>query len=378
MTHLTDRQHGASDEQREFRGTLRRFLAAEAPSAHVRKWSENDEGYDRELWRGMCQTLGLPGIAIEAAFGGQGFGWSEAALVTEELGRALTPSPFFSSAVLSAGALSAAPAGQHRDGLLQSIAGGGTCSLAISEPRLPFGSNEFATKLSETSDGVSISGVKNQVLDGHTADQLLVTARAADGRVTLVSVDPRGPGVERRRVRTFDATRRFAVIEFKGSPANVLDADAASGLLRSRATATALLCSDTVGGFSAVIDMSVAYARERMQFGRAIGSFQAIKHKLADLWILFEASRAATDEAVAAVAGDREDAVLLSSIAKSYASDAYKRAAFDNIQVHGGIGFTWEVDAHLFLRRAQFNAAFLGPPARHREQITRILEASGS
>lgn len=362
-----------SGATREFGETLRRFLSSEAPSTHVRRWMESEDGFDRDLWRTMTHELGLPGVGIAESLGGQGFGFAETALILEELGRALTPTPFLSTAVLAGGTLRHMPEGPDRDAILTAIAGGSVVTLAWSEPddavaTLP------RTSLGGTGQAATVTGTKTLVLDGATAECILVTAAQSDGRVALVAVDPEGPGIQRRRVKTLDQTRRLAVIDLREAPAILIGADAGAALARARAEAVVAVCADSVGGLAAVVEMAVAYAKERTQFARPIGSFQAIKHKLADLWILFEGSRTATDEAIAAVTSENEETALLASVAKSWVSDAYRRAALDNILVHGGIGFTWEVDAHLHLRRAQFNAAFLGDVGHHRERIAQALE----
>ncbi len=184
----------------------------------------------------------------------------------------------------------------------------------------------------------------------------------------------KGPrGLERRRLRTLDRTRRLAQLYLASVPARCLDDDFAAGFDRALVEANVALCAESVGGFEATLEMALAHARERVQFSRVIGSFQAVKHKLADLWILFEGARTATREAVLAVTGGDPEAPLLASVARAYVGDAALRAAFDNIQVHGGIGFTWEYDAHLYLRRAQLAARLLGDPVFHRERVARLL-----
>lgn len=372
MAGLTDRDARHAGEQAEFRDTLRRFLAAECPSSKVRASMETDPGFDARLWTKIARDLGLPGTAIPTKYGGQGFGLGETALICEELGRALAPTPYFASAVLAAGALSRAESSEAQGARLEAIAAGETACLAWAEPGLPFAETRFATTL----DRGTLSGRKTFVLDGHSAAHLVVAASTPEGTVALAVVDPASPGVRRTRVESLDRTRRLATIEFDGTPAQTIDTNASPALSLALRDATIALAADSVGGFAALLEMGVDYAREREQFDRAIGSFQAVKHRLSDSWILFEASRAATDEAVTAAVEAQEDAALLASIAKSYIGEAYARAAFENIQVHGGIGVTWEFDAHLFLRRAHFNAAYLGSVAHHREHIVRSLEGS--
>ncbi|MDG2308663.1 MAG: acyl-CoA/acyl-ACP dehydrogenase [Candidatus Binatia bacterium] len=364
---------GLTVEQREFRNTLRRFLAKEAPPPAVRSCMETDDGFSAELWEQLCNEMALPGLAVPEDLGGQGFGIAEVAIVAEELGRALTPTPYFASGILTARAVTHAPAGRARDELLSEIARGTTATLAWVEPHGSFDLDAVCMTRDEESG--TVTGTKTFVLDGHSADRLLVIVRGGpEGRLQLVAVDPSAPEVTRRRLQTLDRTRRLATVDFHRAPTIEIDPSARDALAATLAEAAAVLCAESVGGFGAVVEAAVAFARERTQFGRAIGSFQAIKHKLADLWILFEGSRTATDEAIASLVRGEARAPFVASIAKSYVADAYRDAAFENIQIHGGSGFTWEVDAHLYLRRAQFNADFLGSPAFHRERVALELE----
>ncbi len=361
-----------SEEQQEFQATLRRFFAAAAPSAEIRRLMETDRGHDPAVWRTLTEELGLPGVAIPEACGGQGFSLEALCLAAEETGRALAPSPFFGSAILAGCVVAqAAPAEGHA--LLSAIAGGEVVALALAER--DFDLDGLALQVVERSgDEASLTGTKRFVVDGSSAQRLVVVAPVAGG-IDLFEVQASAAGVERRTLQTLDRTRKLADVHFRGAPARRLARDARPGVERGLAEANLALCAESVGGFGRVIESAIAYARERRQFGRAIGSFQAVKHKLADLWILFEGARTATREAVLAQVADLADAAVLVHAARAYVADAYVQAAFDNIQVHGGVGFTWEMDAHLYLRRAQGAARLLGDAGYHREQVARWLGA---
>ncbi len=361
-------------EQLEFRDTLRRFFEDRSPPAEVRRVMETHEGVDPGLWRAMTDELGLPGVMISEEQGGQGFGIEELAIAMGELGRSLAPCPFLGSVVL-AGRLLAHAGGEACEARLAEIAAGRIASLAVVEAD----SFSLADASMRAREGGSapywtLEGEKTYVLDGHHASLLLVVARDAEGALALFDVDPGASGLTRERLRTVDRTRRLARLRFENTPARQLATGIEDALERMAVEAQVALSADSVGGMETVLETAVAYAKERTQFGRAIGSFQAVKHKLADLWILVEGARTATREATLALAEGRDDAALLSSIARAYSSDAYAQATFDNIQVHGGVGFTWEYDAHLYLRRAQFAARFLGSAADHRARVAAWLE----
>jgi alkylation response protein AidB-like acyl-CoA dehydrogenase len=368
-----------SDEQRAFRETLRRFLAQRAPSSELRRAIGSETGYDAALWRGVRDELALPGLAIDERHGGQGFGASELALVQRELGHALASAPFFASAVLAGGALAELDADPKAAALLTGIAGGETATLAWVEPGAGFGVEAVAL---ETSANGRLRGAKTVVLDGHHAQHLLVVARLPGTRglegLTLVHVAGDAHGVARRKLESFDLTRSLARIEFADAAGDVVGTPGAAGpaLARALERATIALCQEMVGVMERVVAMAVDYARTREQFGRAIGSFQAIKHKCADLWIALEAAREAADHATAAAS--QRDAGLdalrtAASLAKAWCSDACFAACAENIQIHGGVGFTWEHDAHLFFRRAKSSEIFLGDAGWHRDRLATAI-----
>ena len=375
-----------SDEQVEFRDTLRRFLAEVAPPAEVRRLLETDAGFDEGVWKQMAAELGLQGIAIPERFGGQGFGNAELCLATAEMGRSLLPSPFFSSVVLAGGAIAHVAAEHEKAELLGDIAAGSTATLAFLEPaateRTTSGWNaaNIAMEATPDGDGFRLSGCKSFVLDGHTARHIVVAARepgsAGDAGIGLFRVDGDAGELGRERLVTLDATRTQAHLDFNAVPARALG-DAGSSwpaLQRALCEALVALAAEMTGGMEFVLETAVGYATTRHQFGRAIGSFQAIKHKCADLHILLEGARSAVR--IASLAADEDDPELpmLASIAKAHCGDAFALAAQENIQIHGGVGFTWEYDAHLYLRRALSSQILLGDTAQHRERVARLLE----
>jgi alkylation response protein AidB-like acyl-CoA dehydrogenase len=368
-----------SDEQRAFREGLRAFLREHAPSAALRRASSSETGYDPALWQRLTRELGLPGVAIAEAHGGQGFGPLEQALVQRELGYALAATPYFASAVLAAGALAELEPSPARDALLAAIAAGETATLAWVEPGAGFALEEVALAIEGTAPEWVLRGAKTVVVDGHSAAHLLVVARLPGTRgpdgLALLHVPGDARGLARRRVESFDATRALARLDFDGcvaTPVGVAGGDGIA-LARAQTLATVALAQEMVGTMERVVEMAVGYAKERTQFGRAIGSFQAVKHKCADLWIALEAARVAADSASERAASGDADVAEAASLAKAWCSEACFCAAAENIQIHGGIGFTFEHDAHLFFRRAKSAEIFLGDAAWHRERLAAAI-----
>ena len=368
-----------SAEQRDFRDGLRRFLAEHAPPTALRKAIGSGPGYDTSLWQRLTGELGLPGLTVGEACGGQGFGPEEQACVQRELGFALAASPYFATAVLAGGALMALPASPARDALLSAIAGGETAALAWVEPGAGFGLDEVAL-LAEPSGGrLRLRGAKTCVVDGHSAAHVLVIARLRGTRgqegLALLGLPGDAEGLSRRRLESFDPTRALARLDFDGALATPVGVAGEDGPALERALELAIvaLVQEQVGAMERVVAMAVEYAKQRTQFGRAIGSFQAVKHKCADLWIALETARVAADTATEIAARGEPGLAEAASLAKCWCSEAAFQAAAENIQIHGGIGFTYEHDAHLFFRRAKSSEIFLGDPAWHRERLARSL-----
>lgn len=367
-----------SDEQEEFREVLRRFLEEKSPPGEVRRLMETSEGYDPAVWQPLCRELGLPGLHIPEEYGGQGFGFVELGIALEEMGRALLCAPFFGSAVLAAGAIQHGATETRKKELLPGIATGETiATLAWVEKGGRWdasGTALSATPFDGADGAFRLEGVKTLVLDGHRADLVVVLARDGDG-FSLFTVPGNAAGLERRLLRTVDATRKQAVLEFDGVRGELLGVrgTGAKALAATLDEAAIALANESVGGAQTVLETAVAYAKNRMQFGRPIGSFQAIKHKCADMLLEVELAKSAAYFAADAVATASAEVPELAALAKSVASDAYLKAAAENIQIHGGVGFTWEYDAHLYFKRAKASEVFLGDPTYHRERYAQLI-----
>jgi len=369
-----------TEEQDEFRKSVRRFLEQKSSSADVRRLMETDEGYDPAVWQQMAEQLGLQGLALPEEYGGSGFGFIEQIAVLEEMGRALLCAPYFSSVVLAGTALVQSGDDAAKRDLLTGIADGSTiATLAWVENPTEWGMGSLSTTARRSGDGYTIDGTKTLALDGHTASVILVVAQA-DGGPSLFAVDASASGLTRRKLETLDMTRKVAALEFAGTHARLIadEGAAASILERTLRLAAVALAAEQVGAAQKCLEMSVEYAKLRMQFGRPIGSFQAIKHKCADMLLEVESARSAAYYAAWAAADGSDALPLLASLAKACCSDAFANAATENIQIHGGIGFTWEHDAHLYYRRAKSTEQFLGSPSEHRDLLAqRLLAGEG-
>ncbi len=374
-----------TDEQQELRSTAARFLEEKSSSATVRELMETDTGFDEGTWKQMAD-LGWTGMAIPEEYGGLGFGFVELTVLMEEMGRKLLPAPFLSSVILGANAILNAGGDSQKKELLPGIADGTTrATLAFVEPSGKWDVDAIEVKATEKGGNWTISGTKSYVLDGHTATLLIVAAADGDN-ISLFTVDPDATGVTRTKLETLDMTRKQAKIDFENAPANLLlgtfgtnqgpfgvKGAGADALQKTLDQAAAVLSAEMVGGSQQCLDMSTTYAKERYQFGRPIGSFQAIKHKCANMLMEVEMARSAAYYAGWAAADDPEELPLAASLAKAYCSDAYFHAAAENIQIHGGIGFTWEHDAHLYFRRAKSSEIYLGDATYHRELVAQKL-----
>jgi len=369
-----------TEEQDAFRKSVRRFLERKSPSADVRRLMETDEGYDPAVWQQMAGQLGLQGLALPEEYGGSGYGLIEQIAVLEEMGRALLCAPYFSSVVLAGTALVQSGDDAAKRDLLTGIADGSTiATLAWVENPTEWGMGSLSTTARRSGDGYTIDGTKTLALDGHTASLILVVAQA-DGGPSLFAVDASASGLTRRKLETLDMTRKVAALEFAGTHARLIadEGAAASILERTLRLAAVALAAEQVGAAQKCLEMSVEYAKLRMQFGRPIGSFQAIKHKCADMLLEVESARSAAYYAAWAAADGSDALPLLASLAKACCSDAFANAATENIQIHGGIGFTWEHDAHLYYRRAKSTEQFLGSPSEHRDLLAqRLLAGEG-
>ena len=334
------------------------------------------DGYDPEVWRQLSEELALPGIHIPEQYGGAGFGMVELCIVTEELGRSLLCAPYFSTAVLAANAIMNSGTEAQKSALLPVIARGARlATLAITEPDGNWDPTSIKVVATPDADGYRLDGVKSYVVDGHVADLLIVAARAPKtvGRegLGLFTLGANAAGVERRLLESMDPTRKIARIDLRGAHANLLGDldDGAKPIFRTLDQAAIALANEMVGGAQIVLDSAVSYAKLRVQFGRTIGSFQAIKHKLADMLLDVELAKSAAYCAAQAAAVEDPDWPALASLAKAAASETYLRTAAECIQIHGGIGFTWDNDTHLWFKRAKSSEVFLGQPGYHRELL---------
>jgi alkylation response protein AidB-like acyl-CoA dehydrogenase len=360
-----------TDEQLELRATVRAFLADKSPEAAVRALMATPGGYDPAVWTQMSGQLGLQGMAIPEEYGGAGFGYVELGIVFEEMGRALLCAPYLSSVALAAEALLRCGDEPARKELLPGLAAGQVIgTLALLER--PGHWDQAGVRMAAHRRGAQwvLDGAKRHVPDGQLADLILVGARTRAG-IGLFAVDGRAPGLTRAPVPTVDQTRRQAHLVFAGTPARLIGEEAGGWpvLRQVLDTAAILLAAEQAGGAARAVEMAAGYARVRTQFGRPIGSFQAIKHLCADMLTETEAARSAAYYGLYALAEQDEDVPLAASLARVYCSQAYSRVAGSNIQVHGGIGFTWEHPAHLYFKRAKASEAMFGTPGYHRERL---------
>jgi alkylation response protein AidB-like acyl-CoA dehydrogenase len=367
-----------SSEQEEFRSNLRRFLADRSPTKEVRRLMETDAGWERDGWRAINTELGLTAIRIPEAYGGHGFGFGEQCIVLEEMGRALLCAPFFATAVLAAGAILNAGTEAEKQALLPGIAAGDTvATLAWVEDRGRWDAAATTTLATTTGTGYRLDGQKTFVIDGHTADTIVVLARAPGSRgeagLSLFTVDADAKGLSRRALNAMDPTRKIARLTFDGVPATLLGEPGAAATPFNRTMIEAAVClaNEMVGGAERLREDSLAYAMLRVQFGRQIASFQSMKHKAADMLLEVELAKSAAYYAAAALDDGDDDIAATASLAKACASDTYMQTAIHAIQIHGGIGFTWDNDTHLWFKRAKSSEVLLGDASHHREQMMR-------
>ncbi|WP_329264769.1 acyl-CoA/acyl-ACP dehydrogenase [Streptomyces sp. NBC_01478] len=364
-----------SDEQEELRRTVRAFLADTSPETETRRLMETPEGFDRALWRRMGTELGLQGLAVPEEYGGAGCGPVEVGAVMEELGRALVCTPFLSSAVLATTTLLRCDDEDARKRLLPGLASGELVgTLALTEDSARWDPTGVRLNARASEGRWLLTGHKTFVLDGSTADIVLTVARGDDG-IGVFWVEGDAKGLTRSPLPTMDPTRRQARLDYDDVPATRLRThgdgwDLVSQVLDRAAVA---LAAEQVGVASRALDMAVEYAKVRHQFGRPIGSFQAVKHLLADVLLEVESARAAAHFALLAAESEDPDLPAVASLAKAFCSDACLQATEQNIQVHGGIGFTWEHPAHLYLKRAKTSQLLFGDPAFHRELLARHI-----
>jgi alkylation response protein AidB-like acyl-CoA dehydrogenase len=362
-------------EQEELRRTVRAFLADTSSSSHVRRLMDTPEGIDRGVWDRMATQLGLHGLAVPEDLGGAGFGVVEQVVVFEETGRSLLCAPYFGTVALAATALLAAEDGAAAKDLLPGVAEGRTiAALAFTEDDGSWDLDATTLRAEHSGDAWKLTGVKSFVVDGAVADLYLVVGRTDRG-LSIFAVDSDAAGVQRTQLETLDLTRKQVRLTFQDTPARLVGEEGAGrGILeRTLDVGATLLAVEQVGGAQACLDMTVEYAKIRTQFGRKIGSFQAVKHRLADMLVAVESARSAAYQAGWAAAYSPGELPVAAAMAKAVASEAYVFCATETIQLHGGIGFTWEHDAHLYYRRAHSTALLLGDATYHRELLAQRL-----
>ncbi len=369
-----------SEEQEELRRTVRQFLEAKSPETEVRRLMETAEGYDPSVWKQMGQELGLQGLAIPEEYGGQGFTFIELGIVLEEMGRVLLCAPYFASAVLAANAIMNVGTDEQKSALLPPIATGDTiAALAFTEPSGKWDAAGVTMEATPEGDHYLLSGEKMFVIDGNVADLIVVVARTAGTTgtegISFFTVSGNAKGLTRTALSTMDMTRKQAKLEFDKVVAEPLGkpGEGWPAFSKTLDQAAVALSNEMMGGAQKVLDMSVEYAKVRVQFGRPIGSFQAIKHKCADMLLEVESGKSAAYYASWAAAEDNDELPVVAALSKAYCSEAYFHATAENIQIHGGIGFTWEHPAHLYFKRAKSSEIYLGDPTYHRELLAQRI-----
>jgi len=360
-------------EQEEFRTSLRRALEARSPTKEVRRLMATEAGYEREGWQKLNQELGLTAIHIPEAYGGGGFGQADLAIVLEEMGRGLLCAPFLSTVLASNAILNAGTEAQKK-ALLPALASGEkTATLAIAEDT---GRNDAAgVTMAATPSGAAwrLEGTKSFVLDGHTADLIVVAARqpgtSGEAGLSFFVVDGKAPSLERKPLKTMDETRKLARLTFNAVEAQLLGeaGKGAAALALTMHQAAILLANEMVGGAERLREDALAYVKMRMQFGRSIASFQTTKNKAADMLVDVEMAKSAAYYAAAALDEGDDDLPAVASLVKACAAEAYLQTAIHAVQMHGGIGFTWDNDTHLWFKRAKSSEVLFGDANEHRE-----------
>lgn len=367
-----------SSEQEEFRSNLRRFLADRSPTKEVRRLMETEAGWERASWRRINDELGLTAVRIPEAYGGHGFGFGELGIVLEEMGRVLLCAPYFASAVLATGAILNAGTEAEKQALLPDIAAGAViATLAGTEDGGKWDAASTSLTATPVEGDFRLDGHKSFVLDGHTADLIVVLARApgssGETGLSLFTIPGNALGLSRHPLNTMDPTRKMARLEFNGVRAQLLGTEGAAALPFAKTMNEAAIClaNEMVGGAARLREDALAYSLMRMQFGKPIAAFQSMKHKAADMLLEVELAKSAAYFAAAALDDADADIAATASLAKACASDTYLQTAIHAIQIHGGIGFTWDNDTHLWFKRAKASEVLFGDAHHHREQMMR-------
>ncbi len=374
---------GFSDEQELLRTTARKFLENECTSAFVRQRMEEPAGVTDEFWAKLAEQ-GWLGLIYPEEYGGSGLGFVDLTVLMEEMGRAVMPGPFFSTVLLGGlTILEAGSAEQKKEWLPKIAAGEARATLAWTEPSARWDAAGITTTAKAAGDGWVLSGTKLFVPDAHLADVTVVAARTREGAGPEQGISlfllPRGTaGLAPRLLPTMDQTRKLCEVTLQDVrvPAAALLGPRDGGwapLARVIERATVALCAEMCGGAQKVLEMTTDYAKIRVAFGRPIGAYQGVKHKLADMLVEVENAKSLTYYAAWAVDERSPEAALAASMAKAYCSDAFRRVAGNGIQLHGGIGFTWEHDMHLYFKRAKSSEFTFGDATYHRERVAQLI-----
>ena len=374
---------GFNDEQELLRSTARKFLDNECPSMTVRTLMEAPEGMTPELWKKLAEQ-GWLGLIAPEEYGGMALGIVDLVVLLEEMGRAVVPGPFFSTVLLGGLALLEAGSDAQKKAWLPKICSGeARATLAWMEPSAEMGAAGITLQAAAKGSGFTLNGTKLFVHDAHTADVIVVAARTSSGQnpedgISLFLVPKGTPGLAVTLLPTMDQTRKLCEVTLTnvalGGDA-IMGAPGAGGkpLARVIDRATVGLCAEMCGGAQKVLDMTVEYAKIRQAFGRPIGSYQGVKHKAADMLVDVENSKSITYYAAWAMDEGVPEGPLAVSMAKAYVSDAYRRVSGAGIQLHGGIGFTWEHDLHLYFKRAKGSEFTFGDATWHRERVAQLV-----
>lgn len=363
-----------TEEQGDLRAAVRRFGADHFDEQTVRKLMESDPTYDPKTWNRLGAELGVLGLGVPEAKGGSDGTLVDLAVAIEELGATLACGPLFGTVYLAIPALVASSGQSAAELLSDLVAGTRTAAAAFADTAGAFTPDRVAVTAAQTGDKWTITGSADRVVDAGAADVVLVAATAGDG-VALFAVDATASGVVRTPLVTLDLTRSQASLQFSSAAAQLVAGpdEAERVITHALQVASALLAVEQVGASQHLLDLTVAYAKSRLQFGRPIGSFQAVKHKLADMLVDVEHARSTAYHAVWALSDGSDDPALATSIAQATCSAAFTHVATDTVQLHGGIGFTWEYQAQLYYKRAFTDAALLGSAEAHRARIAELV-----
>jgi alkylation response protein AidB-like acyl-CoA dehydrogenase len=362
---------GLSEEQHELSRAVHGLVQRRAHQVDLRAAAASPSGHDAALWRDLCEQIGVAALAVPDEHGGAGFSSFETHVVLEALGQTLTPTPLLGSGVLATRAVSLLGTEEDCARLLPDLAAGTTvAALAWADERSRWRTDGSDVRPTRHDGGWQLDGVATLVLDGHTADVLLVVAADEDG-ASLYEVDPAAPGVDRTATPAMDLTLSFGRIELRRAPAVRLGgpSDIGPALRRLRVEAAVAVTALQVGGAQAALDRTVAHLKEREQFGRPLGSFQALKHRAADMLVAVETARSMSWSAAWAVATGSDSLEHEAAVAKAWCSQAFADVAAEMVQLHGGIAITWEHDAHLFFKRAHATGQLFGSVREHRRTV---------